>query len=90
MIEYTIAVLGWIGALFFLMAYYQVIQRKWKLEDSIYHLFNLLGGIFLIINTLYLQAWAASFINFAWGLMALIGYVKSRKNTQASARDSEE
>ena len=79
--EIFIEVIGWIGALFFLIAYGLIVGKKWSTDQSIYHIFNILGGVLLTINTIYSSAWAAAFINFAWGGIALIGLIKASKSS---------
>lgn len=77
-VAFLIELIGWIGAFFFLIAYYNLVIKRWESEQPIYHLFNILGGILLTINTVYFQTWAAAFINFAWGVIALAGFIKAR------------
>ncbi|MEM9340354.1 MAG: hypothetical protein AAGA66_16585 [Bacteroidota bacterium] len=78
-INIGIETLGWIGALFFLIAYGMVVAKKWTTDGVIYHLFNILGGIALTVNTVYFSAWAAAFINFAWAGIAVIGWIKVKR-----------
>lgn len=78
--SYYIEALGWAGALFFLVSYALLVKGYWKSTRLIYHIFNLLGSILLVVNTLYFGSWSATFINAAWGLIALYGIIK-RGNT---------
>ncbi|UII22846.1 CBU_0592 family membrane protein [Fulvivirga ligni] len=70
--------LGWLSAFFFLYAYFNLVRGKWQGDDMIYHTFNFVGCILLVINTIYYYAWAATFINVAWGGIALYGMVKRK------------
>ncbi|MDX2303366.1 MAG: hypothetical protein NW226_11230 [Microscillaceae bacterium] len=70
--------IGWLGALLFLVSYAFLITGQWKSTQAIYHMFNLLGGIFLVINTCYFGSWSATFINAVWALIALYGLFKDK------------
>ncbi len=78
-IEFLMELIGWIGAVFFLVAYYLLITKKWTSDQKVYHVFNILGGLLLSINTVYFQVWAAAAINAIWGFIAVYGLLKSEK-----------
>ncbi|NVJ47395.1 MAG: hypothetical protein HWE07_09715, partial [Cytophagia bacterium] len=48
-----------------------------------YHVYNILGSIFLVINTVWDYSYAAAMANLFWGLIALYGLVKFRKEAKA-------
>ncbi len=77
-------VLGWFGAMLFLIAYYQLIAKKWKSSSYVFHIFNLMGGILVGINAFNDRSYPAAFINIAWSLIALYGiYIdKWKKNAR--------
>lgn len=68
--------LGWVGSFCFLWAYYKLINKKWRSDQSIYHWFNIVGSLLFIINGAYYSAWAVIFINVAWGFIACYGLFK--------------
>ena len=71
-VAFTFEVLGWFGAVLFLVAYWNLVKGEWSSGSAVYHRYNLAGGLLLVVNTLYYEAWAAVFINAAWA--AIAGY----------------
>lgn len=67
-----IDVIGWIGTILFLVAYALVSAKKVEADSWSYQGMNLIAGIFLTINTLYLQAYPSAGLNIAWLLIAVI------------------
>lgn len=65
--------LGWIGALLFLISYFLVITKKWLVTSFAFHLFNILGGVFLSMSTFYDTSYPATFVNLVWALIAAYG-----------------
>ncbi len=58
--------LGWIGAVFYLLAYYLVSTKKLAGDATVYQIMNLIGGITLTINTFYYHTLPAMTVNLAW------------------------
>lgn len=67
--------LGWVGALCFLLAYLLLILKRWQATSFFYHLCNILGGVLLTINTLYDASFPSAFINLVWAVIAAYGMV---------------
>jgi len=67
-----IDIIGWIGTVLFLVAYALVSAKKVEADSWSYQGMNLIAGIFLTINTLYLQAYPSAGLNIAWLLIAVI------------------
>lgn len=65
--------LGWIGAICFLVSYYLLVTKKWKSTSMKYHLANLMGALFLVVNTLHDASFPSVFINGSWAGIALMG-----------------
>ena len=64
--KFIIDILGWTGTILFLIAYGLVSTKKVEGDSIIYQGINVLAGVFLIINTLYLKAYPSAGLNFAW------------------------
>jgi len=68
--------LGWIGSLCVLAAYglnsYQLI----KSNSILFYALNILGGIFLIIYSTEKEAYANTFINIVWVIIAVPAVIK--------------
>ena len=59
-------VLGWIGTVSYLVAYFLVSTKRLAGDAVSYQLMNLLGGILLTVNTLYYHSLPAVTVNVAW------------------------
>jgi hypothetical protein len=69
--EIFISTLGWIGSLLVIGAYGLNSYQKIKSDSLIFQLMNLAGGILLIINSVYKEAYPFTFINTVWVLIAI-------------------
>lgn len=67
-----IDIIGWIGTVLFLVAYALVSAKKVEADSWSYQGMNLIAGILLTINTLYLQAYPSAGLNIAWLAIAVI------------------
>lgn len=79
---YLIKILGWTGTGLFLFAYWQLNRGHWTARTPVYHWLNILGGIFLVIDTAYDQSWAALAANGAWGIIAVLGLLGGKPANQ--------
>jgi hypothetical protein len=64
--QIIIDILGWSGAILFLIAYGLVSLKKVESDSWLYQGMNFIAGIFLIINTIYLRAYPSAGLNIAW------------------------
>ena len=76
MAEIYIEVIGWVGTVLILSAYFLLTLRKLSRESKLYHLMNLVGGLSIVINSVVNQAYPPAALNIAWSLIALYGIVK--------------
>jgi hypothetical protein len=70
--EILISTLGWIGSLLVIGSYGLNSYQKIKSDSLIFQLMNLAGGILLIINSMYKEAYPFTFINTVWVLIAIL------------------
>ena len=70
---------GWIGAVLILIAYFLVSTRKLTGDATAYQLMNLVGGSFLVINTIYYGAYPSSCVNLVW--IGIAAYTMIRTKT---------
>jgi hypothetical protein len=61
-----IDILGWIGALLVTIAFFLVSTRRAAGDSLRYQLLNLIGGVLLIINTVFYGAYPSSVVNLVW------------------------
>jgi hypothetical protein len=69
--EGLITTLGWIGSLLVIGAYGLNSYQKIKSDSLVFQLMNLVGGVLLIINSAYKEAYPFTFINTVWVLIAI-------------------
>lgn len=71
-----IDVLGWLGSVEVLLAFGLNTYQKIKSDSALYLVLNLTGGICLIMYSFYYGAFANTFINVVWALVAIIALAK--------------
>lgn len=84
LIRYSVQVLGWLGTTLFIVSYVQLNRGVWTLKETKYHIYNILGSLFLMIDTLYDFSFAAATVNFFWGVIAIYGLLRYKKIEKAS------
>lgn len=70
--ELLINILGWIGSIEVVAAYALNSSQKIKSDSMTFQMLNLTGAIFLIINSIYKEAYPFTFINTVWALIAIV------------------
>ena len=68
--------IGWMGSVLVLAAYGLNSYQKIKSDSLLFLLLNLFGGIFLIIYSTYKSAYANTFINVVWVIIAIPALIK--------------
>ncbi|NJN44397.1 MAG: hypothetical protein HC806_06530 [Anaerolineae bacterium] len=69
--QLLIDILGWIGAVCLLLAYFLVSRKKLTGDSLHYQLLNLAGGGLLTVNSLYYGALPSVAVNVIWIGIAL-------------------
>jgi hypothetical protein len=69
-------VLGWIGSVAVIAAYGLNSYQKIKSDSYLFLILNLIGGIFLIVYSFYYTAYANTFINVVWVIIAIPALIK--------------
>ena len=79
-LRFVIDVIGWLGAAALLVAYGLVSAKRLDGDSMMFQFLNLVGAIFLIINTAYYGAYPSTFVNVVWiGIaVATILHVKKK------------
>lgn len=73
-------VLGWVGTLAYLLAYFLLSVNKINARQLIYHALNAVGAIGLTVNALHYADLPNVVVNLVWGLIAIIAFIAlSRK-----------
>jgi hypothetical protein len=81
----VIEILGWIGSFEVVAAYGLNSSQRLKSDSLTFQLLNLTGAIFLIINSLYKEAYPFTFINSVWSVIALIAMAGIVRKKQKSS-----
>jgi hypothetical protein len=68
--------IGWIGSIGVVTAYGLNSYQKIKSSSLAFLLLNFFGGVFLIIYSIYYAAYANTFINIVWVLIAIPALLK--------------
>lgn len=71
-----VEIIGWIGAVLIVGAYFLNINGQWKSSSRLYIISNLLGGIFFTVNTLMHQAYPSMIVNIIWVFIAVAALLK--------------
>lgn len=79
-LQLIIDILGWIGAVCLLLAYFLVSRKKLAGDSLNYQLLNLVGGALLTTNSLYYGAFPSVAVNIVWIGIALLTLSNRRGN----------
>ena len=71
-----IDIIGWCGSILVLAAYGLNSYQKIRSDSMKFLLLNIIGGVALIIYTVYYTAYANTFINVVWVLIAIPAFIK--------------
>lgn len=77
-------ILGWIGTLSYLLAYFLLSINKLKANQVTYHVMNILGAIGLTANAIYYADLPNIVVNLAWGLIALVAIIALSRRKKKS------
>ncbi len=77
--ELLINILGWIGSVLVIGAYGLNSYQKINSSSVAFQLTNLIGGILLIINSVYKEAFPFTFINSVWVVIAIGSLLRNKK-----------
>lgn len=59
-------ILGWIGSILLIAAYFLNSKDKITAQSIEYQSMNIIGSIFLVVNTVYFGAYPSSVVNIIW------------------------
>ena len=74
--NYFVEVIGWIGAVLIIGAYFLNINGRLKSTSLLYIISNLAGGLFFTINTMVHHAYPSMIVNIIWILIAVMALLK--------------
>lgn len=74
-----IEIIGWIGTLLLVGAYFLNITGKVKSSSALYIVSNVMGGILFTIYTYAHQTWPNMVVNIVWVIIAIGVLLKKKK-----------
>ena len=74
-----IDIIGWVGSLMLIMAYWSVSKKRIEPESFIYHGLNIGGSLLLIVNTCYYGAFPSAAVNIIWVFIGVFYITKYKK-----------
>jgi Na+/pantothenate symporter len=74
-----IEIIGYIGTILCISAYFLNVRGRLDASSPYYLAANVVGGIFLVINSVYHWALPSAIENSIWALVALVGLMKVGK-----------
>lgn len=77
MASIIIEVIGWIGAILILLAYFLLTHRDLTSRSKLYQWLNLIGSLFVGLNAIFNRAYPSFAINLFWLLIAIYGLSKA-------------
>ncbi len=66
-------IFGWLGAGLLLLAYFLLIHHNLSSRSRTYQWMNIIGSLFLAVNTLSLKAYPSFITNILWFIVGLYG-----------------
>ena len=77
-------IIGWLGALLILLAYFLLIHKNLTSRSKMYQWMNIAGALLLAINTITIKAYPSFITNIAWFLIGLYGIFHIIKHNNKS------
>lgn len=68
--------IGWCGSVMVIAAYGLNSYQKIRSDSQAFLALNLVGGVCLIVYSLYYTAYANTFINVVWVIIAVPAFIK--------------
>ena len=75
-VDLLVDIIGWIGSFEILLAYGLNSYQKIRSDSLNFLLLNLTGGLLLILYTFYKGAFANTFLNVVWVVIAVAALIK--------------
>jgi hypothetical protein len=77
-----IDIIGWIGSIMLIAAYGLNSYQKIKSDSFLFLTLNVVAGLLLIIYTWYKEAFANTFLNVVWVIIAIPALIKLLSKTK--------
>ena len=74
--ELIIKVAGWIGLFLIVLAYFLLSKKKMKSGSFWYHLMNLIGGLGVLVSSVFFRSWELLVFSLILSIIAVYIIVK--------------
>ena len=68
--------IGWLGAVSYIIGYFLLSTKKLSSDQIIYHALNALGGICLVVNSVFLNDSPNFVVNLIWMGIAIYSIIQ--------------
>ncbi|MCW2765365.1 MAG: putative rane protein [Nocardioides sp.] len=75
--EIGINVIGWTGTVLLVGAYGMLTANRLSGTGALFQLMNLVGGLFLMLNSAYYGAWPSVGLNVVWLAIGIVGLLRA-------------
>jgi hypothetical protein len=82
-------ILGWTGALLFILAYFLLSIKKLKPDKLPYQLLNIFGGIGLVINSFHTHDYPSMLTNTIWASIGVFAIYFNRTRPEARTNNDD-
>ena len=72
-------IIGWIGALLYIIAYLLVSIKKIQADQMVFQLLNISEGICLIVNSLHQSDYPSVFTNGVWAAIGVFAIYYNKR-----------
>jgi hypothetical protein len=73
------AIIGWVGAFLYIIAYFLLSIKKLQADKFPYQLLNILGGVCLIVNSLHQSDYPSIVTNAVWAGIGVFAIFYNRR-----------
>lgn len=81
-----IEILGYAGAVAYLVAFALVTFGRWSSSSLRFQATNLVAGVVVGVNASYHSAWPSAILNYVWALFAAVGVYRALSSSDRSPR----
>lgn len=69
--------IGWVGAILFILSYFLLSLGYWNANQIRYHVMNLFGAVFLVVNGIHYRDSANILVNVVWASIASVAIYRA-------------
>lgn len=77
---YFYSIIGWIGMILIILTYFLLSNKRLVPKSINYNLLNAIGGIGVLVSSIYAKLWLAIVFSIFWIVIAVYSIYKIEKN----------